>query len=109
MKNKEGWDGKMRVDRKAVLANPEALEDSGNSESDAPNEVEQIAADEGKLSPQLSFERGHHGQGQCTDNNIDLLSDEDEEVEVCWRLLLASHVALCFELLADAHLGLLGN
>lgn len=55
MKNKEGWDGKMRVDRKAVLANPEALEDSDNSKSDASNEVEEIAADEGKLSPQLFF------------------------------------------------------
>ena len=49
------------------------------------------------------------GQGRCTDNDIDLLSDEEEDVEVCWRLLLASHVALCFELLADAHLALLGN
>lgn len=57
--NKSGWDGKLRVDKnkKAVLANPEALSDPDYSDEDAPP-VDQIEADE------------------------DLLEDEDPEVEV---------------------------
>lgn len=47
MKNKEGWDGKLRVEPKAVITNPEALEDSDYSDPDAPP-VEEIDADEGK-------------------------------------------------------------
>lgn len=46
MKNSEGWDGKMRVEPKAVITNPEALEDSDYSDPDAPP-VEEIEADEG--------------------------------------------------------------
>jgi protein phosphatase 1 regulatory subunit 7 len=49
MKNKEGWDGKLRVEPKAVITNPEALEDSDYSDPDAPP-VEEIDADEGKDS-----------------------------------------------------------
>ncbi|OQE72643.1 hypothetical protein PENNAL_c0094G02519 [Penicillium nalgiovense] len=56
MKNKEGWDGKMRMEPKAVITNPEALEDSDYSDPDAPP-VEEIEADE------------------------DLLADEDVNVE----------------------------
>jgi hypothetical protein len=47
MKNSEGWDGKMRVEPKAVITNPEALEDSDYSDPEAPP-VEEIDADEGK-------------------------------------------------------------
>ncbi|KAI5243348.1 L domain-like protein [Aureobasidium subglaciale] len=56
--NKSGWDGKLRLDKnkKAVLANPEALSDADFSDEDAPP-VEQIEADE------------------------DLLEDEDPETE----------------------------
>jgi hypothetical protein len=58
MKNAEGWDGKMRVEPKdpqepkepkelkAVITNPEALEDSDYSDPDAPP-VDEIEADEG--------------------------------------------------------------
>lgn len=46
MKNKEGWDGKLRVDQRAVITNPEALEDSDYSDPEAPP-VEEIDADEG--------------------------------------------------------------
>jgi hypothetical protein len=64
MKNAEGWDGKMRIDpkdlngakepkelrepkeAKAVITNPEALEDSDYSDPDAPP-VDEIEADEG--------------------------------------------------------------
>lgn len=46
--NRTGWDGKLRVngEKQAVLANPEALEDSDYEDEDAPP-VDQIAADEG--------------------------------------------------------------
>ena len=45
-RNSKGWDGKLRVERTAVLANPEALSDPDYSDEDAPS-VEQIDADEG--------------------------------------------------------------
>jgi len=41
-----GWDGKLRVDRKAVITNPEALSDPEYSDEDAPP-VDRIEADEG--------------------------------------------------------------
>jgi protein phosphatase 1 regulatory subunit 7 len=48
--SRTGWDGKLRVngEKQAVLANPEALEDSDYEDEDAPP-VDQIAADEGTL------------------------------------------------------------
>lgn len=42
-----GWDGKLRVDRRAVITNAEILSDPDYSDEDAPP-VEQIVADEGK-------------------------------------------------------------
>ncbi|CBF89513.1 putative protein phosphatase PP1 regulatory subunit Sds22 [Aspergillus nidulans FGSC A4] len=56
MKDSKGWDGKLRVEPKATITNPEALEDPDYSDSDAPP-VEEIEADE------------------------DLLEDEDKDVE----------------------------
>lgn len=44
---KGGWDGKLRVNKQATLANPEALSDPEYSDEDAPP-VEQIDADEGE-------------------------------------------------------------
>lgn len=41
-----GWDGKLRVNKQATLANPEALSDPDYSDEDAPP-PEQIEADEG--------------------------------------------------------------
>lgn len=64
-KSASGWDGKLRVNKQATLANPEALEDTDYSDEDAPP-VEQIDADE------------------------DLLEGEDPEVEVCSRHLFGS-------------------
>jgi protein phosphatase 1 regulatory subunit 7 len=59
MKDRNGWDGKLRVDdeqneRRAVLANPEALEDPDYSDEDA-LPVEEIGPDEGILSLFLTF------------------------------------------------------
>ncbi|MCJ1394165.1 Protein phosphatase 1 regulatory subunit sds22 [Xylographa bjoerkii] len=47
-KDSSGWDGKLRVEKKAVLANPDALSDPEYSDQDAPP-VEQIGADEDLL------------------------------------------------------------
>lgn len=55
--SKSGWDGKLRVNKQATLANPEALSDPDYSDEDAPP-VDQIDADE------------------------DLLEGEDPDVEV---------------------------
>jgi hypothetical protein len=49
MKDSKGWDGKLRVEPRATITNPEALEDPDYSDSDAPPVVE-INADEGGLS-----------------------------------------------------------
>jgi hypothetical protein len=46
MKDSKGWDGKLRVEPRATITNPEALEDPEYSDSDAPP-VEEIEADEG--------------------------------------------------------------
>lgn len=43
--SRNGWDGKLRVNKQAVLANPEALSDPDYSDEDAPP-VDEIAADE---------------------------------------------------------------
>ncbi|RHZ57847.1 hypothetical protein CDV55_103759 [Aspergillus turcosus] len=48
MKDSTGWDGKLRVEPKATITNPEALEDPDYSDADAPP-VEEIEADEDLL------------------------------------------------------------
>jgi protein phosphatase 1 regulatory subunit 7 len=45
--SRSGWDGKLRVNKQATLANPEALSDPEYSDEDAPP-PEQIDADEGE-------------------------------------------------------------
>lgn len=44
----KGWDGKLRVQKAAVVANPEALSDPEYSDDENVLEGEEIAADEGK-------------------------------------------------------------
>lgn len=46
LQDSKGWDGKLRVDRRAVVTNAEILSDPEYSDEDAPP-VEQISADEG--------------------------------------------------------------
>lgn len=48
MKDSNGWDGKLRVDRHPVITNPEALEDPDYTDEEAPA-VEEIEADEGMI------------------------------------------------------------
>lgn len=62
--NKSGWDGKLRLDKnkKAVLANPEALSDPEYSDDDAPP-VDQIEADEGiRHGPRMPTANANVGQ-----------------------------------------------
>jgi protein phosphatase 1 regulatory subunit 7 len=47
-RNSQGWDGKLRVDRRpVVLSNPEAISDPEYSDDENVLEGEQISADEG--------------------------------------------------------------
>ncbi len=47
-KDSKGWDGKLRLERRPVTTNPEALSDPEYSDEDAPP-VQEIEADEGAL------------------------------------------------------------
>ena len=46
LRDSKGWDGKLRLDKKAVVTNAEILSDPEYSDENAPP-VEQISADEG--------------------------------------------------------------
>ncbi len=48
MKNSKGWDGKLRVPKAALLANPEALSDPEYSDDENVAPGETISADEGE-------------------------------------------------------------
>lgn len=45
----KGWDGKLRVDRNALIQNPEALSDPEYSDDENVLPGEEVAADEGEL------------------------------------------------------------
>lgn len=47
-RDSKGWDGKLRVDKRAVLSNAEALSDPEGSEDEDAPPVDEIEADEGK-------------------------------------------------------------
>lgn len=53
-RDSRGWDGKARVERRAVITNPESLSDAEYSDEDAPP-IEQIDADEGECISALAF------------------------------------------------------
>jgi len=50
LRDSKGWDGKLRVPKSALLANPEALSDPEYSDDDNVIPGEEVAADEGKES-----------------------------------------------------------
>ena len=52
-RDSKGWDGKLRIEKRAVVTNAEALSDPDHSDEDAPP-VEQIAADEGSANEKLT-------------------------------------------------------
>ena len=82
LQDSKGWDGKLRVDRKAVITNAEILSDPEYSDEDAPP-VEQIVADEGKYI-----------FAYCalllTGVVPDLLEDYEPDSDVCSRCYLTS-------------------
>lgn len=47
LRDSQGWDGKLRLDKKAVVTNAEILSDPEYSDDEAPP-VDQIEADEGR-------------------------------------------------------------
>lgn len=47
LRNSKGWDGKLRVPKSALVANPEAFSDSEYSDEDNVLQGEEIGADEG--------------------------------------------------------------
>lgn len=47
LRDSQGWDGKLRLDKKAVITNAEILSDPEYSDDEAPP-VDQIEADEGR-------------------------------------------------------------
>jgi protein phosphatase 1 regulatory subunit 7 len=57
LQNAKGWDGKLRVERRAVLVNPEVLDghasDPEDSEDEGAVKVDQIEADEGMFPSEL--------------------------------------------------------
>ncbi len=53
LRDSKGWDGKLRLDKKAVVTNAEVLSDPEYSDEDAPP-VEHISADEGMFSLAVS-------------------------------------------------------
>lgn len=50
MTNSQGWDGKLRVPKNALMSNPEALSDPEYSDDENVLPGEVIAADEGMLN-----------------------------------------------------------
>lgn len=47
LRDSQGWDGKLRLDKKAIITNSEILSDPEYSDDEAPS-VDQIEADEGR-------------------------------------------------------------
>lgn len=50
LRDNKGWDGKLRVDRSALIQNPEALSDPEYSDDENVLPGDEISADEGILS-----------------------------------------------------------
>lgn len=53
----KGWDGKLRVDRRPVLQNPEAISDPEYSDEDHVVPGEEISADEGMFHMHFAVPR----------------------------------------------------
>ena len=92
LQDSKGWDGKLRVDRRAVVTNAEILSDPEYSDEDAPP-VEQIVADEGKYVFVCS---AFLLTGLLT---VDLLEDYEPDSDVCFILLFdlcALYMLTCY-------------
>jgi len=51
LRNSKGWDGKLRVPKNALVANPEALSDPEYSDDENVHPGEELPADEGQRLP----------------------------------------------------------
>lgn len=56
-RDSKGWDGKLRVEKKTVLENPEAISDPEYSDDEHVLPGEEISADEGRTT----HDAGHGG------------------------------------------------
>ena len=54
-KDSKGWDGKLRVEKKTALVNPEAISDAEYSDDENVLPGESVAADEGTSTPTSSL------------------------------------------------------
>ena len=54
-KDSKGWDGKLRVEKKIMLANPEAISDEEYSDEENVLPGETVAADEGTETCRYTF------------------------------------------------------
>lgn len=75
LRDSQGWDGKLRVEKKAVITNAEILSDPEYSDEDAPP-VEQISADEGTSAFPSGAVLAHISRS-------DLLEEYEADAEVC--------------------------
>jgi protein phosphatase 1 regulatory subunit 7 len=60
LRSSKGWDGKLRVSKNAVLANPEALSDPEYSDEENVIPGEELDADEGKSSLVVNLQRAKY-------------------------------------------------
>lgn len=75
LRDSKGWDGKLRVNKQATLANPEALTDPEYSDEENVIQGEQLVADEGWDC--------HTGrEGELLTWVPDLLEDYDDDTDV---------------------------
>jgi hypothetical protein len=60
-RDSKGWDGKLRIERRPVLTNPEAISDPEYSDEENVIPGEVIGADEGMLNVITNVFSGHGG------------------------------------------------
>lgn len=91
--DKNGWDGKLRVGKKAEILNPESLSDPDNSDEDAPP-VEQIEPDEDLLED-LEEDADEIDLVHCRISSIPALRLErfPKVEKLCLRQNQISHIA----------------
>lgn len=93
LRNSKGWDGKLRVPKNAVLANPEALSDPEYSDNENVIPGEEVDADEGSKTCRCYETDGHANLWP------DLLDGEESDTDeiVCTQSRVQSIPALHLE------------
>ncbi len=88
--NANGWDGKLRMPKSAILTNPEAVSDPEYSDDENVLPGEEIAADEGESFPLHMRVEAEHASTSAANRrpltdtllfHIDLLANEDPDTE----------------------------